>query len=461
MTAAPPILTVGLVVHNGAAHLASAIETLISQTFQLFELVIYDNASNDQTPSIAHRFASIDARIRIARHPRNIGVLSNFIAAAEAARTPLFCWAAHDDVRDPKFLERLVGLLDDNPKADLACCAVRNMDPDGTPRDLRLETTTLRSSTEMTSAQRLLMYLQEGPGTPMYGVFRTRALQQSLDVLREVVARQNESKTPLLGVDMVFLASFLGTHGLALTHEPLLLFRRGGLSHRVDLYASAGELLAQVLRFHRTLARAVHEPHHGFLDSIRLRMARWRYLARYLASAPMRRMFWHYLGSSRLLRWVHARWLVAMHPAFRRLKSRNRTLPRGSRVILFGGGKHTRRCHDAISAALAARSSIVAICDDAPAQCRLPGRIRIISPGELDSLDPDLIVVSSDAYEAKLFRRARQCAGDQTPVWCIYDIAIESSRCDRSAISTDSTNCSNSASESTSAPQLQDAGAAA
>ena len=447
----PAILTIGMVVRNGAEHIAAAIDSFRSQTFSAFELVIHDNASTDATPLIAQRYAAIDSRIRFVRRNENIGVLSNFIAAAESSDTPYFCWAAHDDVREPTFLERMLALLCSNPQADLACCAVQNMDPDGTRRELRRETDSLRCTAGLGSVNRLLMYLREAPGTPMYGVFRSAALRESLQPLRDAAAEACSGGPPLLGLDMVFLASFLRRHGMVIANEPLLAFRRGGLSHRIDAYQSGRQYIGHVLGFHRALARAVHDPEHSAMQSLRLSFARWRFLSSYLISAPMRRMSWHYFGTPRVLRRIHARVLATTNPAFRFLRKRAGSLPVGTRIIIFGGGKHTHRCFRAISNALGRRCRIVAICDDNP-ECRSAHRsVPLTSPQHLHDFAPDLVLVSSDTYEALLFQRAQLFCKNRVPVWCIYDTAIEQQRSSRSASSTDAMNDSSSSSESSAA----------
>ena len=68
-----PVISVGLPVRNGAAHIAQAIESLLNQTFDGLEVVVYDNASTDATAVIVETIAARDHRVRLVRHPRDIG----------------------------------------------------------------------------------------------------------------------------------------------------------------------------------------------------------------------------------------------------------------------------------------------------------------------------------------------------------------------------------------------------
>jgi len=426
--------------------LCETIESWLAQSLGDFELVIYDNASTDQTPMIAERFAQRDPRVRLVRHPRDLGALANLILAAEQARTPYFCWAAHDDLREPAFLQALIRLLQEHPEAGLACCAVRNIDPDGARRTVRPETDSLRTTDGMTSVARLLMYLKQAPGTPFYGLFRTSALHESLWVLREAAGAGG---APMLGLDMAFLADVVRRHQVAIANEPLLLFRRGGYSHRLDVYGSLGGLLAQMRRFAGSLRSATTQADQTAWERLRLRAARYGYLVRFFMSQPMRRMTLHYVRAAMpVLRWLSAHWSARRHPAFARLRCRARQLPRGSRVVLFGAGKHTRRCFDAIRIALGRQASIVAIVDDAADRCAVIGGIQPIHALLLRSVRADVVLISSDAYEETLCRRAKSNAPITAPIWCIYDRTLEAIPDERSMRSTDEVNSSISSSAS-------------
>src|SRR5687768_17066330 len=124
-----PLITIGLPFRNGQPHLAQAIAPFQNQTRGDFRLIVCDNASTDETQRIALEIGARDTRIRYVRHATDLGPTGNFVFAADQARTPYFSWAAHDDLRDPEFLQKLVGLLENHPSAALACCGVRDIDP--------------------------------------------------------------------------------------------------------------------------------------------------------------------------------------------------------------------------------------------------------------------------------------------------------------------------------------------
>lgn len=95
---AVPRLSIGLPVYNGERHISAALEALLGQTYEDFELIVSDNASTDGTSEICLRYTRQDRRIRYIRQERNIGLVPNHIFVLKQARGELFKSAAHDDL---------------------------------------------------------------------------------------------------------------------------------------------------------------------------------------------------------------------------------------------------------------------------------------------------------------------------------------------------------------------------
>jgi glycosyltransferase involved in cell wall biosynthesis len=115
-----PRLVIALAVYNGEKYLSQAIESILSQTFTDFKLLIGDNASTDATPVICQKYAQQDDRITYYRHPKNVGASINHNFLFQPGDAPYFKWAAHDDVLKPDYLEKCIALLDQNPNLAIA-----------------------------------------------------------------------------------------------------------------------------------------------------------------------------------------------------------------------------------------------------------------------------------------------------------------------------------------------------
>jgi glycosyltransferase involved in cell wall biosynthesis len=132
MSASRRKLAVGLAVYNGQQYLARAIDSILSQTFGDFELILSDNASTDGTEEICRTYARNDRRVRYLRNAVNVGVAENFNIAFRASNSRYFRWAAHDDVIGPSYLQQCLKLLDADPAMAAAHSLTRAIDENDT-----------------------------------------------------------------------------------------------------------------------------------------------------------------------------------------------------------------------------------------------------------------------------------------------------------------------------------------
>jgi glycosyltransferase involved in cell wall biosynthesis len=168
--------SIGLPVFNGEAFVATAIESILDQTYADFELIICDNASSDGTEEICREFERLDDRVRYVRNKRNIGADPNFNRTLDRAHGRYFKWAAHDDILEPTFLERCVTALKQNPTAVLCQSLVRVIDADGRPQgiyDSRLHGTASEQASKRFAAAILIPHWC----TEIFGVIRSDALR--------------------------------------------------------------------------------------------------------------------------------------------------------------------------------------------------------------------------------------------------------------------------------------------
>ena len=90
-------VSIGMPVYNGGKSLRTALDSLLSQTFTDFELIISDNDSNDETEIMCREYEKLDKRIRYIRQKTNIGAMPNFQFVLDNATGDYFMWASHDD----------------------------------------------------------------------------------------------------------------------------------------------------------------------------------------------------------------------------------------------------------------------------------------------------------------------------------------------------------------------------
>ncbi len=135
-----PRVTIGLPVYNGEAFLGEAIQSVLDQTYQDFELVISDNGSVDGTAKISREFAARDSRIRYVRSPANRGASWNYNRTVELARGEYFRWLAHDDAFAQHLLKNSIAILDQKPNVVSCITWFTNIDESGNVIEIKRST---------------------------------------------------------------------------------------------------------------------------------------------------------------------------------------------------------------------------------------------------------------------------------------------------------------------------------
>jgi glycosyltransferase involved in cell wall biosynthesis len=171
-----PRVSIGLPVRNGADYLERQLETLLTQDFHDFELVISDNASSDATETICRAAAARDHRIRYHRVETNRGLAWNWNRTFELSRAPYFKWAAHDDEHDVTFLRRCVEVLEADPT--VVCCHSASVDIDEQGTVVRTWPQRTLPASDRPHV-RLADILRPFPCLQIFGVMRSSALERT------------------------------------------------------------------------------------------------------------------------------------------------------------------------------------------------------------------------------------------------------------------------------------------
>jgi glycosyltransferase involved in cell wall biosynthesis len=116
---------------NAAPYLGAAIESVLRQSFEDFELVISDDASDDATPEVCAAFT--DSRLRVVRSEQRLGQAGNWNRCVELATGEYVILLHADDELEPEYLARAVGTLDDHHDVGLVHCAAQHIDTAGHP----------------------------------------------------------------------------------------------------------------------------------------------------------------------------------------------------------------------------------------------------------------------------------------------------------------------------------------
>ncbi|QDV67634.1 GalNAc(5)-diNAcBac-PP-undecaprenol beta-1,3-glucosyltransferase [Rosistilla carotiformis] len=101
--------------------LKRAVSSVQSQSYQKIKICIYDNASGDETESIATQLMNQDHRISYVKRDTNIGAINNMVEASMCVSTPLYSILNDDDILLPGFYQSAAHALNRYPSANIAC----------------------------------------------------------------------------------------------------------------------------------------------------------------------------------------------------------------------------------------------------------------------------------------------------------------------------------------------------
>lgn len=173
-----PRVSIGLPVFNGEKYLPNALESLLSQEYEDFELVISDNASTDETGQICENYARRDRRIRYSRNQCNIGLAPNHNLVFTLSRGEFFKWAAHDDEYPPQMLRRYVNAFDAAPASvSVVYSQCERIDELGNPLGTDSDHVDRRDPRPAARLARLLSHI--GVYNCTYGLIRSLMLRKT------------------------------------------------------------------------------------------------------------------------------------------------------------------------------------------------------------------------------------------------------------------------------------------
>lgn len=128
----PPKISVLVPTFNYAAYLAEAIESVLAQDWDDFELIIADDASTDNSCQVISHYAAGDTRIRVHRHSQNLGMVANWNWCLGQARGEYVKFLFGDDkLLSPCALRKLASLLQVHSTATIAASARLVIAPPG------------------------------------------------------------------------------------------------------------------------------------------------------------------------------------------------------------------------------------------------------------------------------------------------------------------------------------------
>src|ERR1700722_12343084 len=177
-----PLVSIGIPTYSRAAKLERAIRSVLGQTHANLEVVISDNASEDDTEAFCRALCAREPRVRYLRSPVNRGPTANFNTVIHELRGDYAMLLSDDDWLDPDYVATCLAELREAPELVLAC---------GIGRYLR-DGDVVRSGVEMrleqdSSRARVLAYVRDVDENGLFYGLMERGVMHNAAPLRNVL----------------------------------------------------------------------------------------------------------------------------------------------------------------------------------------------------------------------------------------------------------------------------------
>jgi hypothetical protein len=167
-----PEVSVVMGVYNGAAHLAAAVDSILTQEGVDLEFVVVDDGSTDGTAALLQAYERRDPRVRVIRQ-ENAGLTAALIRGCDEARGIFIARQDADDVSLPGRLAKQADRLSKDASCSFVTCWVNVVGPSG-ERLKRIECPTDTAEPSQSMAEKM-------PRVPCHGsvVFRSEAYRRA------------------------------------------------------------------------------------------------------------------------------------------------------------------------------------------------------------------------------------------------------------------------------------------
>lgn len=125
------LVSIVLPVYNGAKYLRESIESVISQTYTNWELLIVDDCSTDETAEISKEYVQKDSRIKYFLNKVNLRLPRNLNKGFSLASGEYLTWTSDDNSFKPQALEEMVNALEADEETQFVYASCRIIDENG------------------------------------------------------------------------------------------------------------------------------------------------------------------------------------------------------------------------------------------------------------------------------------------------------------------------------------------
>jgi len=204
-----PYISVVMPVYNGQKFIKEAVESILEQTFNDFELIIVNDGSIDKTGEIIKFFSERDNRVRVFTNAKNIGCYQSRNIGLATAQGKFIAVMDSDDISVANRFELQLKFMEENPSVGVVGGNAKIIDENGQ----------YKFTTNMPKADKLIRWQL---------CFSNPFIHPSVLMRKEIVKQLNGYNTYMVAQDYDLIERMTDVTKLANLPEVLVLYRQHG-----------------------------------------------------------------------------------------------------------------------------------------------------------------------------------------------------------------------------------------
>lgn len=211
-----PKVSIGMPVFNGERFLSTALNSLLGLDYDNYEIIILDNMSSDKTEEICLHYSRLDSRIRYIRDEDPCTSHEAALRLAKYATGDYLMLVCDDDIWDPSFLMKIMGVFEKNDSVHLVYPRFGSIDSNN--KIINRSCGGICIDAHDSLFKNFFKYLFKRSCVPLvFGVFR-------LDSYRKTLPFKIFDNT-LWDADNLYLLKFLSNYKVHCVDESLFYYR--------------------------------------------------------------------------------------------------------------------------------------------------------------------------------------------------------------------------------------------
>lgn len=239
-----PIISILIPTYNREKYISQAIDSVLNQNFDDFEIVCSDNASTDRTYEILNKYAQKDSRIKVYQNEVNVGPVGNWKNCLQNASGNFIHWLWSDDWIEPNFYIDAFQLMKEDGTNIVTAWNYRS-DNELDVNDKYVSWQfSLRSIPGAVAAKKILLLKGELPVSPAAYILPTESVRKNFF---DVIPKLNDRLDPVakgVGVDsLINIGSCVSENRISVLRKPSVVFRsHDNISNQLGKDGSLGKM---------------------------------------------------------------------------------------------------------------------------------------------------------------------------------------------------------------------------